>query len=180
MAVQETNCTVENKIPTKWNPFSEHRHGTETNCTVNSHNMNFIDGCLTHSHLTEPSSPIRGGGLFILVHLLYHFRIPNWPINYMVLSGFRVPSNWWVLDWVVRAFFLGPGSSGLLDLVQGYLHTRSIGSGTYCLSLVHSILHGPDPFLKMDQVTLLYLTGIAYLGRSHTCLFGQFLYMCSI
>ena len=26
----------------------------------------------------------------------------------------------------------------------------------------------PGPFFKMDQVTLLYLTGIAYLGRSHT------------
>ena len=55
-------------------------------------------------------------------------------------SGFKVPSNWWVLDWEVQPIFLGPGSFGLLDLVQCYLHTRSIGSGTYCLSLVHNIL----------------------------------------
>ena len=86
-------------------------------------------------------------------------------------SGFKVPSNWRVLDWVAWPFFLGPGSFGLLDLVQGYLHTRSIGSGTYCLSLVHSIL-------PMDQVTLLYLTGIAYLGNSFTCVQYRMCYTC--
>ena len=53
---------LKNKVPTKWNPFSEYQEGTDTNCTVVSHNMNSIDRCLTHSHLTEPSSPIQGVG----------------------------------------------------------------------------------------------------------------------
>ena len=102
-------------------------------------------------------------------------------------SGFKVPSNWRVLDWVARAFFLGPGSSGLLDLVQGYLHTRSIGSGTYCLSLVHSIL--PMDLVHSSRWTrTLFYTSLelpiwadhipAYLGNSFRCVQYRMCYTC--
>ena len=89
-------------------------------------------------------------------------------------SGFKVPSNWQALDWVVWPFFLDPGSSGLLDLL------------TYQVYWFWDILFVPGLFLKMDQVTLLYLTGIAiwadhipaYLGNSFTCVQYRMCYTC--
>ena len=102
-------------------------------------------------------------------------------------SGFKVPYNWWVLDWVVWPIFLGPGSSGLLDQDQGYLHTRSIGSGAYCLSLVHNILP-MDLILSSRWTRSLFYTSLelpiwadhipAYLGNSFTCAQYRMCYTC--
>ena len=76
---------------------------------------------------------------------------------------------------MAQPFFLGPGSSGLLDLVQGYLHTKSIGSGTYCLSLVHSSRWTRSLFLEL----LIWADHIpAYLGNSFTCVQYMMVYTC--
>ena len=95
-------------------------------------------------------------------------------------SGFKVPSNWQVLDWVARSFFLGPGSSGLLDLVQGYLHTRSIGS---------DILFVPGSIAYYPWTRSLFYTSLelpiwadhipAYLGNSFTCVQYRMCYIRS-
>ena len=83
-------------------------------------------------------------------------------------KGFKVPSNWQVLDWVAQPIFLGPGSSGLLDLVQGYLHTRSIGSGTYCLSLVQSSRWTRSLFYTSLELPI-WANHIPHLDNSFTC-----------
>ena len=92
-------------------------------------------------------------------------------------SGFKV-SNWWVLDCVAQPIFLGPGSSGLLDLIQGYLHTRSIGSGTYYLSLVHSSRWTRSLFYTSLELPIWADHIPAYLGNSFTCVQYRMYYTC--
>ena len=82
---------------------------------------------------------------------------------------------------------MGPGSSGLLDLVQGFSHTRSIGSGAYCLSLVHNIL-SMDLVHSSRWTKSLFYTSLelpiwadhipAYLGNSFTCVQYMMYYTC--
>ena len=116
--------------------------------------------------------------VFIFMKIFNHGWHKKSKVFQIDCSGFRVPLNCRVLDWEAWPIFLGSGSSGLLDLVQGYLHTRSIGSGTYCLSLVHNIL--PMDLVHSSRWTRsLFYTSLelpiwadhipACLGNSFTC-----------
>ena len=89
------------------------------------------------------------------------------------MTGFRLGGA--SIEWH-EPFFLGPGSSGLLDLDQGYLHTRSIGSVCpwsiayypWTWSLFYTSLELP---IWADHIP-------AYLGNSFTCVQYRMCYIC--